>query len=69
VKHLRYFACIDMSGRQEECGGDGLGSAAKDSTFPSKRRVAFVRSDVYNELASTLQHLGKWQMYDQPCTR
>ena len=30
-----------------------------DSSHPSPARVAFVRSELYNELASTLQHLGK----------
>ena len=30
-----------------------------DSSHPAPARVAFVRSELYNELASTLQHLGK----------
>ena len=30
-----------------------------DMSCPAATRVAFVRSELYNELAGTLQHLGK----------
>jgi hypothetical protein len=56
-------ACCAMS-KKENDRGDGC--SAGDVTAPSLQpsgvaitRIAFVRSDSYNELACTLQHLGK----------
>ena len=40
-------------------GGDVPGGIQESSEPSHATRIAFVRSDAYNELACTLQHLGE----------
>jgi hypothetical protein len=58
----RECKCIDgsaMSESSSDCGSGRSVDEAASPTCSAIARVAFIRSEPYNELACTLQHLGK----------